>query len=378
MPEELLTNNIQHAREKKKCSAAYLYVLFNELDVAVNSGEGYSNYLNADGFPTGALLAWSESYLLQAYANMYRATDKTKYLDKLNNHIKSVISNRDDRIGQKDYRGKLIPAWGTDKYTKNKEWTHYVVHTGMIAYPILDFVQLVKKTNASKYLNDANVFLKAVEESVNYHNKNWKTNHYVYAESLYKKDHILAVNRQAAMGRCLILLYKTTGKQEYLKKATLLAEFIKDKSIQIDGSGGYVLTDTFSPIENVPTGRIADISHASLIIHFAYLAYKNDIVFEKTDMQKFAKTIKKLAVDNNNRFPLYLDGTGNFNYEIAAGQYAFLAEYDKDIADSIADLFFKKLRIDLTAKYMQEDWWGQLMLGLSRLALYQNIFNEIK
>ncbi|MEA3431782.1 MAG: hypothetical protein U9R01_03755, partial [candidate division WOR-3 bacterium] len=57
--------------------------LFDELDNKVNNGEGYSKYLNIDGFPTGALLAWSESYLMQAYADMYRATGDIKYLDKL-------------------------------------------------------------------------------------------------------------------------------------------------------------------------------------------------------------------------------------------------------------------------------------------------------
>jgi len=328
---ELLTNSKQPAYEMEQYSIAYLNVLFDKLDAAVKKGEGYSRYLNTDGFPTGALLAWSESYLLQAYVNMYRAVGKKKYLDKLSSHINSVISNRDDKTGQKDYQGNLIPAWGTNKYTKNKEWTHYAVHTGMIAYPILDFVQLVKDTNASKYKNDADTFLEEIEKSVDYHNKYWVSNHYVYPEGLNKKDHALAVNQQAAMGRCLILLYKITGKQDYLEKATLLAEFIKDKSVRPADSGGYVVTDIFRPGENVTTDKIADISHAVITIHFAYLAYKNDIVFDKTDMLKFAK----------------------------------------NIADSITDLLFKKLRIDLTARYMQEDWWGQLMLGLSRLTLYQ-------
>lgn len=43
-------------------------ILFNELDSNVNEGKSYSEYLNTGGFPTGALLAWSESYLMQFYA----------------------------------------------------------------------------------------------------------------------------------------------------------------------------------------------------------------------------------------------------------------------------------------------------------------------
>jgi len=65
---------------------------FDELDNKINEGKGYSEDLNTDGFPTGTLLAWSESYLMQAYATMYRATGDIKYLDKLHNHIKSVLT----------------------------------------------------------------------------------------------------------------------------------------------------------------------------------------------------------------------------------------------------------------------------------------------
>jgi len=51
-----------------------------------------------------------------------------------------------------------------------------------------------------------------------------------------------------------------------------------------------------------------------------------------------------LAVDNNKRFPKFLDGTGNYYYEVAAGKYAFLAEFDKEIYNSIVDLFFNQLK----------------------------------
>jgi len=106
--------------ENEVKSTAYLCSLFDELNNNVNQGKGYSEYLNTDGFPTGALLAWSESYLVQAYANMYRATGDIKYLDKLHDHIESVLSNRDDKIEKKDYKNELVPCWGTDRNTKDR------------------------------------------------------------------------------------------------------------------------------------------------------------------------------------------------------------------------------------------------------------------
>jgi hypothetical protein len=354
---------------------ADIQALFDELDNSRNEGKGYSEYLNTDGFPTGALLAWSESHLMQAYANMYRATGDERYLDKLHDHIQSVLSNRDDRRGQTDYKGELVPSWGTDRYTRDNEWMHFVVHTGMITYPMLEFVQLVNESHIDRYSLAASSILEQVEESIVYHDREWRTDHYVYPEDFYRKDYIVATNQQAAMGRSLILLYELTGNEQYLSKAENLAAFIKDKAVRIDSAGEYLLLDTFIAGETTPRDdKVASTSHANLIIHFAYLAYKSNIVFDEEDMRGLCQTIKNLAEANNNHFPRYLDSTGDFDAEATAGQYIFLAEFDSGIYDSIMDLYFNHLKIDQTAKYMQEDFWGTVMLGLSRLALYQSRF----
>lgn len=351
-----------------------LIQLFDELDQKVNNGKGYSDYLNTDGFPTGALLAWSESYLMQAYANMYRATGNMKYMDKLYDHIQSVLANRDDKIGKKNYRNEFAPTWGTNRYTNGKEWMNFAVHTGMITYPMLEFAQIVKDFHIEKYFDVTDEILKEVEKSVKYHDKEWRVEYYVYPEDFYQKDYILPVSQQSAMGRSLILLYILTAKEECKNKVFSLAEFIKGKSVIEHDSGGYLLRGVFLPGKTTPEDKIVDISHATLIIHFAYLAYNNSIIFDEEDMRKFTKTIKRLAVNNNNHFPTYLDNTGKFDYGITAGQYAFLAEFDREVYDSIIDLLFNHLKIDQTAKYMQEDWWGTVMLGLSRLVLYHSNF----
>jgi len=270
---------------------------------------------------------------MQAYANMFRATGDVKYLDKLHEHIKQVLASRDDKIGQKDYKSELVPCWGTYKYTKNNEWMHFAVHTGMITYPMLEFIQLIRELGIEQYFDETYNILRQVEESIEYHDKDKKIDHYVYPEDFYKKDYIVAINQQAAIGRSLILLYKLTSKEKYLSKAKYLARFIKGNSVKEDNESGYILRDVFIPVKTIPENKIVDISHANIIIHFAYLAYKNNIVFNGKDMNKFTQAIKHLAVNNNNHFPKFLDGTGNFDYEVTAGQYAFLAEFDKEIYD---------------------------------------------
>lgn len=343
--------------------------VFDALDQQVNEGRGYKDNLNTDGFPTGALLAWSESYLMQSYAEMFRATRDENYLDKLYEHIDSVMHNRDDFREQVDYKGELIPAWGTNRYTKNKTWMHFAVHTGMITYPMLEFVQLVRNFRIQRLTKEAETVLALVQESVNYHDKEWKPQEtgyglYTYPEDFYhKSNYVLPLNQQAAMGRSLILLWKLTNEKKYFERARDIALAIK-ASLQPAKFGGYVWGVQIGPLSD--NNGLEDISHGAITIDFIRLAYEEGIVFTSQDIQRITFTIKHLLADG--RAERYVDGTGDYSYEIAAGQYAFLTPYDHEIWQLCYKLLFEIYRVDLTAKYFQEDWWGTVMLGIARLA----------
>ncbi len=357
---------------ENRYSAISLNNLFDLFDSKVNQGKGYSEYVNSEGFPSTSLLAWSESYLMQGYANMYEASGDIKYLDKLHDHTQSILSKRDDRIGKLDYKGDQVPCWGTDKYTRNHAWMHFIVHTGMITYPMLEFVYLVRQSNIEKYLISGDIILRQVEESVEYHDKDWRNDHYVYPDDFYKKNYIVPISQQAAIGRTLLLLYELTGKEKYLKMTMAIAKLIETKSIKEERDGRYLLRNAFQPGKDFPDDTMTDISHAAITIHFANLTYKKGIIFQREDIQKFTKTIMYLAENNNNHFPKYLDGTGDYEYEVAAGQYAFLAEYDPRLIGSIMELYFKHIKIEETTNGMKADWWGTVMLGLSRVILFQS------
>src|SRR5215472_761244 len=62
---------------------------FDQSDHALNAGRGYSESLNAKGE-----LAWSESYMLMAYVDMYRATQDPAYLRRLTEHFDRLLQNR--------------------------------------------------------------------------------------------------------------------------------------------------------------------------------------------------------------------------------------------------------------------------------------------
>ena len=235
--------NIEFTTEEAQYSATYFCSLFDELDSKVNGGKGYSEYLNTDGFPTGALLAWSESKLMQAYANMYEVTCDVKYADKLHEHILAVMANRDDKIGKSDYKGELVPSWGATKYSRNKEYTHNLLLTSLITYPMLEFIDLARE-NRLEY-QDTNEILKQVEESISSFPEEWVVNknggYYQFADDspIAYGQKMVPTNSFAAAGRCFVLLHKLTGKAEYLERAAELAKTFKH-SLVADKNGAYI------------------------------------------------------------------------------------------------------------------------------------------
>ena len=342
-------------------SKEYLVNLFDNLDRQVNHGKGYSEFANNKGFPTGAILAWSESYLLQSYANMYIATKQEKYLIKMKDQIHSILNNRDDKIGRV-YDGNLLPVWGSDRYNKDEKWQHYAVHTGMIVYPMLEFVFIVKQNNLLEFADDSKVFLSDGLESIDFYSKYWENDHYFSTDGS-----VLPANQQAALGRCLIMLFKITGEKQYFEKSVKLAGFLKDNALK-EIEGRIVIIDNLKSTRKI---KGSDISHAAITAHFIYLAHKNNIVFnDDDDLCNLSNTLRDLGIQNDGRFPFYLDGRGKFDCEVSVGQLFFLTEFDKSLENLMLGLYFEHLKIDQTAKYFQEDWWGESMLGLSSMTRY--------
>lgn len=359
-------NNGINSSERQ--AGVYFKGIFDQLDSQVNNGNGYKDCLNTDGCHTGALLAWSESYLTQAYAEMFRATGDERYLDKLSEHIESVMRNRDDFRGEKDYKGELVPAWGANRHTGG-DWKHFVVHTGMITYPMLEFVELLREHEIEDLYEEGNVILSRVEESVRYHDSQWVPQEtgrglYVFRQDYYgKENYVMPLSQQAAMGRSLILLWQLTHNEDYRQKAEDIAVAVED-SMSEDGKDGYIWG--VFPGSIGEGNHVADISHSTITLHFASLAYEGGLAFTRRDVNSLAATMKRLWKDG--RIPDYVDGTGGFSYEITAGQYAFLARYDPDIWNKCYELLFSTYRVDVTAKLYHEDWWGTVMLGIARLA----------
>jgi len=65
-----------------------------------------------------------------------------------------------------------------------------------------------------------------------------------------------------------------------------------------------------------------------------------------------------------------INGSRDYGYELVAGQYAFLAQFDPEIWDLCHDLLFKTYQVDIIGQYFEEDWRGTVMLRIARLTSF--------
>lgn len=89
---------------KQKIVATYDNLLNN-----YNNGNALKDVDNTCG-----VLTWGESYVLKSLLEMYKATKNTKYIDKFIEHADTVLSHRSDKLGIKDWEGKLRKGWLTN------------------------------------------------------------------------------------------------------------------------------------------------------------------------------------------------------------------------------------------------------------------------
>ena len=156
---------------------------FEKMEALIGQ-EGYSRRTDA------ADLAWGESYILMAYVAMYEGTGNEKYLRRVIEHFDHILTNRDDKRNIRDeIREKVMASWSTKKYTKDKQYC-WLVHAGMITYPVARFVYLAKKTSGlqKEFANKAKEYEKSVIETVNAFDEDWRERGRLFFDLMFRKD----------------------------------------------------------------------------------------------------------------------------------------------------------------------------------------------
>ena len=320
--------------------ARMLVRTFDALDLALAGGDGYKTATNES-----ATLAWAESYLMMAYLAMYEGTGEAHYLQKFADHADAVLLSRDDALGVVDYKGISGACWRNLHYQTGNVPYCYVVHSGMISYPMARFAEIVLNEPALAgaaaldgvpLVDKANHYVASTAETVAHHEFQWLNGpgagegYYRFADDApapIQKGVNLPSNQQNAMGRTLLALYGATGDATYLDKAARMAQLFRG-GLAADGAA-YVWDYWNLLGDSSFNGPGEDISHAAINVDFAVRAEAAGAVFTTADLTAFARTFADNVVAGDALLWDRVDGTGGpGTYELAAGRWLDLAPWD--------------------------------------------------
>ena len=345
-------------------------LIFDASNLGLNKGNGYKTSNNASG-----TLAWGESYIMMSYAAMFRATGEASYLVRLADHALSVLDQRDNKKGLKDFSGKSRPCWQSSKYSADKKGYCWVVHSGMISYPMADLALLVQQNphHGGVKINSAGTtlaqaaatVLAEVIKVVANHDFQYKSGPKT-GEGYYRGDpaakatapsvagKALPLNQMNAMGRTLVLLWKRTGSSAYLSKAKGLASYLRNRMYKKGSS--YVWTYWGTAWKQ---GSGEDVSHAAINADFAELCVRHGLVFTKADARRLARTLFDNVHISTTKTSDLVDGGGSTGkYSAQVGRWLNLAPYDPRVWPVAANYLGK---ITKTSS-------GSVLLGLALVA----------
>lgn len=309
----------------------------------VNGGEWYRGYDNEE-----ATLAWGESYVMMALTALFRATGDPIWLDRLASHADAVLAQRDDARGVADYRGVSGACWRDLHYQDDGTPYCYVVHSGMIAYPIAEFARLVRDRgleaevayDGETFGARAERYTRAVAETVAFHDREWNAaGYYMFpsdADFLPYAGEDVPLNQSNAMGRVLLVLADLMGDAATLGKARALADRFEDQVTV--GSDGAALWNYWGG-DYAAYGE--DISHAAINVDFAVLAASYGVVFDRDDLDAFATTFVERVYVDDQTFSDAVGGgsTNDPSYLAQVGRWLRLTPTRTAVYTSVRDLY---------------------------------------
>ncbi|MBE0603187.1 MAG: hypothetical protein IH611_06105 [Deltaproteobacteria bacterium] len=342
--------------------------LFDTLDAAINNGEGYGSYNNASG-----TLAWAESYLLEAYLDMYEATKDNAYLDKFVRQAERVSGATDKARGTKDYRGVSLNGWSSTKYSRNGEPVVFIVHSGMILYPLVRFAEIVAgEPSLSRHGDAARRFVRLAEAAVSEFDNVWRsvpetgegTYRFSGDEPLQADlSAPMALNGPLSLGRVIVALHRLTGKEAYLEKATGLAKYFK-AGLRLNPDGAY-FWGYRRDLDRFP--KVEDISHGAIDVDFAFQAFQAGIVFTCEDMRRFSRTLVQARMGD--LYSIHVNGTGGGGNQVVqsdtSGGWLELASCDCGVYESVFDYMSSRVKGDKKEH-------PQVLLGIAKLVKYHD------
>ncbi len=344
--------------------------------------DAYDNVAGGDWYRDAnneqASLAWGESYVMMSLVAMFRATGSPEYLARLAWHADGVLAQRDDNRGVTDYRGVSAACWRNLSYQPNDEPYCYVVHSGMIAYPMVEFARLVHEAgledevayDGETFGEKADAYVAAAEQTVAAHDDQYDPAGYYFfrpdATFLAYAGSDVPLNQSNAMGRLLLALYAVTGKGEYLDRASALASRLRAQ--MTTGPSGEYLWNYWGGTYASPG---EDVSHAAINVDFAVLAAAQGVVFGPADLEALAQTfVENVYVDDRTMADNVGGGSTNgSSYRPQVARWLGLAPVRTSIYAAVRDLY----ELDYPPASIGS---GSLLYGWALLAEHEPIHRE--
>ena len=249
-------------------------------------------------------IAWGLSSRMTSINQMYRVTGDAKYIEAQLTCIRAVMAVRDDKREIKLWTGIVAPAWGCDKYAKRGRAV-FAVHTGIICYPMLDFLLLAKKDEAfaAKLGEEWERIAMCCIEAIGYHDRQWRDGppgegHYVgLDQEEVCENKPLPGNRLSAMGLALWTSWRVTGNGTHRDRARAIGLYIKHRLTPAPDGAYY--WPYWLPIEAVKESapkesvKGEDSSHAGLTLALPLMLAADNEVFTAEDVTRFGNTLVK-------------------------------------------------------------------------------------
>ncbi len=292
-----------------------------------------ANVTNEDGS-----LAWKGSRDMMALVVLYDTTEDPWYLDRLSSCAEAVIAARDDLSGKKDEDGRSSPGWGSSRYGEGQRRI-YLVHTGLIVEPVLEWALRAGKRAGRSQQDESKrtTIIDRCRETLLWHDYQLEPNpplgEAVYCSGREEKERKLLwqpFNRQNTLARDFYLLYQLTGDESFRERSRRLYTFFKDR-IERTPSDAYIWE--YEPIKlatHVQVSACEDLSHASYSLEAVLHACRDNFVFERDDLGRFARTFTRYIHLGGGVFQSGIGCTAFFSPRYMDRLYAWLPFTEAD------------------------------------------------
>lgn len=246
-------------------------------------------------------LAWKASRDMMAFVTLYDATADPWFLEWLGRLAEAAMASRDDFQKKRDFQNKLNPGWGSSAYG-DKSRKVYLVHSALIVQPLLEWALRISAlpSPTPDQLRRRDWMVEKCRETLLWHDYQIVADPPA-GEMLYdagneepdRERKWQPYNRQILMARNFYLLRKLTGEETYNDRSQKLYRFFKNR-LERTPSDAYVWE--YEPFKGVPVVKVAscdDVSHASFTLEAVIPACEEGIVFDRADLDRFARTFTR-------------------------------------------------------------------------------------